>query len=65
MTGYPGLPRNWRLIGSGPWMTRAVIRRAYSLAERWQHRFSCPPLWMGILTYSFMVGRGLRPRLSD
>jgi glycosyltransferase involved in cell wall biosynthesis len=62
-TGYPGLPRNWRLIGSGPWMTRGIIRRAFALAERWQDRFACPPLWISILTYSFMVGRGSRPAL--
>jgi hypothetical protein len=44
-------------------MTRGIIRRAFALAERWQDRFACPPLWISILTYSFMVGRGSRPAL--
>jgi len=64
-TGYPGLPRYWRLIGRGPWLTRGIIRPAYALAERWQHRFSCPPLWVSVLTYAFMVGSGLKPQLKD
>ena len=64
-TGYPGLPRLWRLVGGGPWMKRSIIRPAYALAERWQVRFSCPPLWISVLTFAFMVGRGLKPRLLD
>lgn len=64
-TNLPGMPRSWRWIGRGPWMRPALINPLTKLAERWQHRCACPPLWNLVLAYSFLVGRGLKPRLDD
>jgi GT2 family glycosyltransferase len=60
-TSHPGIPKSWWLASRGPWMTPALINPLKTLAERWQYRFSCPPLWLIVLTYSYLVGRGLKP----
>jgi glycosyltransferase involved in cell wall biosynthesis len=64
-THYPGMPWSWRLISKGPWMTPALVRPLMQVANHCQYRFSSPLLWILVLAYSFLVGRGLKPPIKE
>jgi len=62
-TPWPVAPRLWRWLGSGPWMHPTIIGPLWRLAETWQARLNLGPVYVLVLMYCFLVGRGVRPRL--
>jgi glycosyltransferase involved in cell wall biosynthesis len=64
-TGRPALSYKWRLMACTPWMSPTVMRPLMQWAEQWQDRFAFPFVWISLLTYSFLVGCGRKPRLDS
>jgi glycosyltransferase involved in cell wall biosynthesis len=62
-TPLPVVPRTWRWLGNGPWIHPAIIRPLWRLAEICQARLDLGPIYISVLMYCFLVGRGMRPPL--
>jgi len=57
-TGMLGLSQFWIAIGTGPWMTPALIRPLFRLADWLQTRGAIGLVYILVLMYCFQVGRG-------
>jgi GT2 family glycosyltransferase len=60
-TPLPAISRVWNALGNGPWMQPSLIRPLWQWADRLQSRLDLGPIYILVLMYYFLVGRGLRP----
>jgi glycosyltransferase involved in cell wall biosynthesis len=64
-TGLLGLSRIWMAIGAGPWMTPAIIRPLFRLADWLQTRVAVGLVYTLVLMYCFRVGRKVSPSIQE
>jgi glycosyltransferase involved in cell wall biosynthesis len=57
--------RIWMAIGAGPWMTPAIIRPLFRLADWLQTRVAVGLVYTLVLMYCFRVGRKVSPSIQE